>query len=43
MSHQSQFDIVHKDTFDWIQAHDVMKDKGVGLLAFFLDLVGRVL
>ena len=41
---QSQFDVVHMDSFDWRQAHDVIEDKRVeGLWVFFLDLVGCVL
>ena len=41
---QSKFDVVHIDSFDWLQAHDVTEDKRVeGLWVFFLDLVGCVL
>ena len=41
---QSKFDVVHMDSFLYLQAHDVIEDKRVeGLWVFFLDLVGCVL
>lgn len=41
MPHQSQFDVVHKDTAVYLQACDVIEDKRVkGVWTSFLDLVG---